>query len=46
MKLCKRFDDEAKQINKNKKINFNKKINLVFERKKFLNNICEFKNKN
>ena len=45
-KLCKRLNSEAKKINKNEEYNFNKEMNSVFERKKFINDICRFKNKN
>ena len=42
----KRFNGEAKKINKNKELDFNKRVNLVFERKKFIDNTCPFRNKN
>ena len=44
-KLCKRFNDEAKKINKNKEFDFNKKLSSVFERKKFINDIYRLKTK-
>ena len=46
MKFRKRFNDEAKKINKNKRFDFNKGMNSVLERKRFINDTCRFKNKN
>ena len=46
MKLRKRFNDEAKKINKKKQFDFLKKMNSVREQIKFINNICRFRNKN
>ena len=46
MKLYKRFNDEVKKINKNKELDFNKRINSVLERKKSINDIYRFSNKN
>ena len=44
-KFCKRFNNGAKKINKNKKFNFNIKMNSVLRRKKFMDNIYQFKTK-
>ena len=46
MKLCKHFNDEAKKINKNKELDFNKEMNSVFERRKSIDDIGRFRNKN
>ena len=46
MKFYKRLNDEIKKINKNKEFNFNKEMSSVFERRKFIDNICQFRNKN
>ena len=40
------FQRQNKKINKNKEFDFDTKMNLILERKKFINNICWFKNKN
>ena len=39
-RFCKRFDNEIKKINKNKKLDLKKGMSLVFERKRFIDNIC------
>ena len=35
-----------KKINKSKEFNFYKKVNSVFERRRFFDNLCRFKNQN
>ena len=39
-KLRRRFNDKTKKINKRKKLDFSQEVNIVFERKKFIDNIC------
>ena len=40
------FQRQSKKINKNEKLDLNKEINLIFERKKFIDDICQFRNEN
>ena len=40
------FQRRSKKINKKKKFNLNKKMNSVLERRRFIDDICRFKNKN
>ena len=40
------LNNEVKKINKNKKINFNKEMRSILEQKKFIDDICEFRNDN
>ena len=45
MKLRRRFNDETKKINKNKEFDLNKEMNSVLERKRLIDDIYRFRNK-